>query len=100
MPQQDRVKRFVACTAVTAALGGVWWFYTLVPVWAEATPIPAVPDLSDHPIYMNYEFGQDDSVIDLGTQPLWVPTCLISEVMQRDTVLYAALAEQASATSR
>ena len=76
---------------------GVGWgvvVLNVVPVWAEATPIPAVPDLSDHPIYRNYEFGQDDSVIDLGTQPLWVPTCLISEVMQRDTVLYAALAEQ------
>ncbi len=60
---------------------------------AERGQVYDAPDLSDHPIYREYEFGQDESVIDLGTQPLWVPTSLISEAMRRDTLLQTSLAE-------
>lgn len=49
------------------------------------------PDLSNHPIYRGYQFGQQDNVIDLGTQPLFLPG-VISEVMRRDSILRSALA--------
>ncbi len=61
---------------------------------AERVQVSDTPNLSDHPIYNEYEFGPDESIIDLGMQPLWAPTGLISEAMQRDTLLHTALAEQ------
>ncbi len=94
MPPQNRVKWIVAGIALTEAVGGVRWSYPRGPARAEARSLSAAPDLSDHPIYREYEFGQDESVIDLGIQPLWVPAGLISEAMRRDTLLHAALAEQ------
>ncbi len=47
----------------------------------------AIPDLAQHPIYSQYEFGGDSSVIDLGAQPLYLPTGLITEAMRRDLIL-------------
>ena len=52
------------------------------------------PNLSEHPIYRTYSFGSSDNVIDIGTQPLWVPTCLISEAMRHDNILRDALSER------
>ncbi len=52
--------------------------------------LPA-PDLSNHPIYSSYNFGQDESVIDIGIQPLWAPVSAISEVMGHDKILQDAL---------
>lgn len=49
------------------------------------------PDLSHHSVYSDYPFGEKDHIIDVGTQPLWVPTNLISEAMRRDGVLSEAL---------
>ncbi len=94
MPPQNRVTWIVAGIALTAAVGGMWWSYPRVPARAEARAISAAPDLSDDPIYKDYEFGQDESVIDLGAQPMWIPTGLISETMRRDTLLHTALAEK------
>lgn len=56
---------------------------------------PASPlDLSDHPVYSKYTFGESDNVIDVGTQPLGLTVNIITEVMKRDAVLKAALSEQ------
>lgn len=44
-------------------------------------------DLSDHPLYSNYVFGDSSDVIDVGMQPMWLPTSIITEVMQRDLLL-------------
>ena len=52
------------------------------------------PNLSEHPIYRTYSFGSSDNVVDIGTQPLWVPTCLISEAMRHDNILRDALSER------
>jgi NitT/TauT family transport system substrate-binding protein len=46
-----------------------------------------------HPKYANYEFNKDDKVINLGTQPVYMPTGLISEMMKRDAILEQALSE-------
>lgn len=50
-------------------------------------------DLSSHPIYSGYKFSKADNVINIGIQPLWVPTGLITEAFKRDTVLQKELAE-------
>ncbi len=46
-----------------------------------------IEDLRNHPIYKDYHFSQDNTVLDIGIQPLWVPTSIISEVMKRDNIL-------------
>lgn len=56
-----------------------------------ASLMASAPDLSDHPIYAQYEFHRDESVINLGTQPLYASTGLISAAMARDAVLREAL---------
>lgn len=48
-------------------------------------------DLLNHPIYSKYVFDHTDKVINIGVQPLYSPTGLISEAMERDTVLQKAL---------
>lgn len=53
---------------------------------SEVKPVE-LPDLSQHPIYRHYDFSQATEIIDIGIQPLWVPTCLISETMRRDDIL-------------
>jgi len=56
-------------------------------------PAPTMIDLSNHPIYSQYEFGEGTNIIDFGAQPLWVPTCLITETMRRDTILMKTMSE-------
>lgn len=55
-------------------------------------PVVPAPDLDAHPLYSTYDFGKSGAVVDIGIQPLWVPTCIITEVMKRDGVLVEALA--------
>lgn len=55
--------------------------------------IISTPDLSIHPIYSQYEFVEDDDVINLGTQPLYFPTGLITEMMMRDRILQEELSK-------
>lgn len=55
--------------------------------------VTPVPDLSNHSVYSNYDFGEDDSVIDIGTQPIGVSPGIIGETLERDAVLRAGLAE-------
>lgn len=50
------------------------------------------PDLVNHPIYSNYNFIQSDSIINIGIQPLYMPTGLILEVIKRDKILNETLA--------
>lgn len=52
---------------------------------------PALTDLSKHPLYSEYQFDSSDNVINLGTQPLYMPTGLITETMKRDRILRNAL---------
>ena len=58
---------------------------------AEDQSIVNTPDLSNHPIYSKYKFNNTENVINLGTQPFFSPTGLITEVMKRDTVLHNSL---------
>lgn len=56
-------------------------------------PSASTPDLSDHPVYSTYDFGPDERTVDIGIQPLWVPTNVIAEAMKHDLVLENALLE-------
>ncbi len=49
------------------------------------------PDLSIHPTYSNYKFNKAEDIVNLGVQPIYSPTGLISETMKRDTTLHDAL---------
>ncbi len=51
------------------------------------------PDLSSHAIYSKYDFNNTEHVVNLGTQPFFLPTGFITELMKRDTILHDALSE-------
>jgi len=49
------------------------------------------PDLNNHQIYSQYEFEKNANVINIGIQPLYLPTGIIMEVIKRDNILNRAL---------
>lgn len=49
------------------------------------------PDLSDHPLYSNYNFGEDESIIDIGIQPLSIPPGIIGALFGHDGILRESL---------
>ncbi|MBI2354962.1 MAG: NrtA/SsuA/CpmA family ABC transporter substrate-binding protein [Deltaproteobacteria bacterium] len=59
------------------------------PAAPSTATSPGKPDddLSRHPLYSRYDFGNTSGVINFGTQPLAVPIGVIGEVMQRDRIL-------------
>ncbi len=57
----------------------------------KAISIVAKSDLLTHPIYSKYQFNNTDKIINIGTQPLYLPSGLISETMKRDRILRKAL---------
>lgn len=58
----------------------------------DESPPPGDPTLN--PIYQAYNFSHDPDTIDIGVQPLWLPTGIISEVMRRDLILRESLGKQ------
>jgi len=58
---------------------------------ASELSIVAPPELQDHPIYSQYEMKRNDSLINIGIQPLYLPTGIILELMKRDNILNRAL---------
>ena len=79
----------VACIAVVATVGHLRGWFVGRPGIAAAK----VDYLAD-PLYSTYEFGQSDNVIDVGVQPVWIPTNIITEVIKRDMVLKDELAQK------
>ncbi len=57
----------------------------------ESLPPVFDHDLNRHPLYQTYAFGEDSRVLDIGTQPLFFPTGLISEVLKRDLIFRDSL---------
>lgn len=45
----------------------------------------------NHPIYSDYKFDNREDVINIGIQPLYSPTGLITETIKRDNILLKAL---------
>lgn len=81
----DRAGRYLP--GILALLAG-WGMLTMGCLLLADEP---QEDLYQHPLYRNHPFGQDDTVIDLGTQPLWLPAGLILETMRHDRVLADSL---------
>ncbi len=50
-------------------------------------------DLSVHPLYSTYKFDRTKNIVNIGIQPLYFPTGLITAAMKRDPVLKDALAQ-------
>jgi len=44
-------------------------------------------DLANHPIYSRYNFERNDKFINIGIQPLYLPTGIIFEAIKRDNIL-------------
>jgi sulfonate transport system substrate-binding protein len=51
------------------------------------------PSDDDHPYYSRFEFDPSPAVINIGTQPLYAPTGIITEALARDSALSADLAD-------
>ncbi len=60
----------------------------------EKTAVSGANDLSNHPVYSKYPFGQKDNIVDIGIQPIGVPIGVTGELIMRDKILRKALAEQ------
>lgn len=75
--------KLVAIIVVSAALLAMA-IILLRSEQADNIPITlAPPDLSDHPIYSNYVFGETDNIIDVGIQPLeGVHVIVVGKIMQ------------------
>jgi ABC-type nitrate/sulfonate/bicarbonate transport system substrate-binding protein len=67
---------------------------SLPPSVLAGTAAAANPDLSRHPRYSRYDFGEPSRVINFGTQPMAVPIGVIAEVMKRDRILRNELRRQ------
>jgi NitT/TauT family transport system substrate-binding protein len=92
-PGAARARIVLAGAVLIIAVILVAAFASLRGGTAEA-PAFATPDLSNHPIYRDYEFGDHAGIVNFGIQPLWVPTNIIAEAIRRDLVLAEALADQ------
>lgn len=58
----------------------------------QPSSVQSYPELVNHPIYSNYNFNRNDSVINIGIQPMYLPTGIIMEVVKRDKILNETLA--------
>lgn len=59
----------------------------------EKPPAAPVTELSDHVLYSGYRFSADPNHLDIGIQPLWIPTANIIEFIKRDPLLTRAADE-------
>ncbi len=59
----------------------------------EPAEMPPPVDYSNHPIYSKYKFGDTDDTIDIGIQPLYLPTGIITEAIRRDNILRDSLSK-------
>ncbi len=55
------------------------------------SPLGQPTNLPNHPIYSQYIYTQNDTTINIGFQPLYLPTGIIFEVIKRDRILQNAL---------
>ncbi len=62
----------------------------------NAPPFSLAPksDLSSHPVYSTYKFSVNEKRINIGIQPLYLPTGIIIETMRRDWLLYESLKKE------
>lgn len=86
-----RTKRTLSGAILTAIVILTIILFSLRKETKENLPVDRESNLLNHPIYAKYVFDNTAKVINIGVQPLYSPTGLISEAMERDTVLQKAL---------
>ena len=91
MEMRNKTNAYLICRLLFLCVFSVTSITFLKDGYGEEYSKPASPDLSSHAIYSNYDFHNTVNVVNLGTQPFFSPTGLITEAMKRDTVLHNAL---------
>lgn len=66
------------------------WFLGIAPAMA-AEKLSPNSDLSKHPIYSTYKFGNGPKVIDIAIAPVAIPAGVLSETIRRDRILRQSL---------
>lgn len=70
---------------------GLITIFILIKKETRPSSVSLIHDLIDHPIYSHYDFDDSESVINIGIQPMYLPTGIIFEVIKRDNILKQAL---------
>ncbi|CAK0781025.1 NMT1 domain-containing protein [Gammaproteobacteria bacterium] len=72
------------------------WFILTVgfALWFPTHALGIDISSGNQPLYQQYSFGRDETVIDLGSQPLWLPAGMVMEVMRRDPLLAEEMARE------
>ena len=86
---QKRISYFVVLLIISAFT--IFLYYTSGKQENEMSSLANQADLQNHPIYSIYEYNQNDAKINIGFQPLYLPTGIIFEVIKRDRILQDAL---------
>lgn len=89
-----RGSRQAFCGSCALAIVAVALAFTSCGKKRTSNGAAIVRDLSAHPIYSKYSFGKGHDIIDVGVQPLWIPTSMIAETMSRDVVMRDAMAQR------
>ncbi|MDM8535518.1 ABC transporter substrate-binding protein [Desulfobacterales bacterium HSG17] len=74
--------RIIIFSIIFIIIAGIALFYLTDK--NKSRSINPGPNISDNPVYNKYEFNESDKVIYLGTQPLYLPSGVITETMKRD----------------
>lgn len=81
----------IILSSVLILLIGTLIVFISIKKEAPQSSVVSTPDLVNHPIYSNYKLDLNDSVINIGIQPLYLPTGIIMEVVKRDKILNKTL---------
>lgn len=67
------------------------FFFNFSPSKNQGVRISSTQSISNnlwnHPIYSQYDFDQSDHIINIGIQPLYLPSGIIFEAMKKDNIL-------------
>jgi ABC-type taurine transport system substrate-binding protein len=72
---------------------GLSIFFLITKHKDKPSSVALTTDLSNHSIYSKYEFDKSDSIINIGFQPMYLPTGVIFEIIKRDNILNKILLE-------
>ncbi|MEE8423168.1 MAG: NrtA/SsuA/CpmA family ABC transporter substrate-binding protein [Thermodesulfobacteriota bacterium] len=90
---KDKRPLGIICHLLFLYIVAIFSIQGCVPGEEEKNKPAAKQGLLKHPIYSKYEFSDEDSVINIGVQPLFIPTGHIVETIKRDGVFREALSE-------
>lgn len=86
-----KTKRALAGTILTVIVILLIILFSLKNESKKNLSVNREDNLLKHPLYSKYVFDHSNKIINIGIQPLYLPTGLITEVMKRDMILQKAL---------